>query len=316
MDNLKQPIFTIATITYNSGKWIRQTIESILSSSFTDFELIISDDGSIDDTWEIIQQYKDSRIRAWQNEINITEYPNRNKVLNEARGLYILYIDGDDLLYKHTLRELFEYTNAFPDAAGIWGSSGMDFAVFPYLFTPEEITRLIFFSPYHISIVGFAESLFKISVLKKVGGFSEKYKSGDVYIKKRIACEYPVLLTNPGYAFWRTSPGQASNLLRKGYHSLIEMSLINEAIVKSDFFPLKDKEFENTLLYIRSSVMKLLIVQTLFKFRIFDFFRVLKKMSKSIKDVRWVFYKINMTYKPTVKENLLINRFHFSDLIN
>lgn len=313
MSTVQQPLFTIATISYNSGKWIRQTIESVLSSSFIDFEFIISDDCSTDDTWAIIEQYKDPRIRAWRNEKNMGEYPNRNKVLNEAKGAYIFYIDGDDLLYKHSLRELSEYINAFPGAAGIWASGGMDFAVFPYLFTPEEMTRLIFFSPYHISIVGFAESLFKVSVLKQVGGFSHKYTSGDVYIKKRIACEYPVLLTKPGYAFWRTSPGQASNLLRKGYNSLIDMSLINDEIVKAHYFPLKDEDFRNTLIYINSSAMKLLVVQTIFKLRIFDFFRVLKKMNKNISDLRWIFHKANMRYKPAGSENLLINRFHFSD---
>jgi glycosyltransferase involved in cell wall biosynthesis len=310
MDNNK-PLFTIATISYNSQGWIRQTIESVLSSSYTEFEYLISDDCSSDDTWKIIQEYKDPRIRAWRNDGNIGEYPNRNKILKKANGHYIFYIDGDDILYKHTLRELSEYIKAFPGAAGIWAAGGMDFVVFPYLFTPEEITRLILFSPYHISIIGFAESLFKASVLREVGGFSNTYRAGDVYIKKRIACEYPVLLTVPGYAFWRTSPGQASKVLQKEYNSLIEMALINDEIVRASFFPLKGEEYQTSLDFINSSTMKLLIKNTLFKLKLFDFFRVMKKIKKSIFDLHYVFRKISPPYKPGGKDELLMNRFHF-----
>ena len=93
-----QPLFTVAVITYNSGQWLQQTIDSILSSSYENFELIISDDCSSDNTWELVKQYKDPRITSIRNTINIGEYPNRNQVLNKAIGRYILFIDGDDIL--------------------------------------------------------------------------------------------------------------------------------------------------------------------------------------------------------------------------
>ena len=96
---MPQPLFTVATITYNSSRWVRQAIESVLASSYTDFEYIISDDCSTDDTWDIIQEYKDGRIKAWRNQTNIGEYPNRNIVLRQAKGKYFLFIDGDDLTY-------------------------------------------------------------------------------------------------------------------------------------------------------------------------------------------------------------------------
>ena len=182
-----QPLFTVATITYNSGKWVRQAIESVLASSFIDFEYIISDDCSTDDSWEIIQQYNDPRIKALKNEKNIGEYPNRNKVLNEAKGKYLLFVDGDDVLFKNTLRNLSEYTESFPDAEMIWGvqPSNIDFAIMPYLFNPKDLTRLIYGTSIPLAIIGFAETIFRIKELTSAGGFSERYSIGDVYIKKK-----------------------------------------------------------------------------------------------------------------------------------
>jgi len=60
------PDVTVAMVTYNSGKYVGVAIESVLSSSYTNFELIISDDASGDNTWDIISSYNDARIRAYR----------------------------------------------------------------------------------------------------------------------------------------------------------------------------------------------------------------------------------------------------------
>ncbi|MBI1781723.1 MAG: glycosyltransferase family 2 protein [Sphingobacteriales bacterium] len=143
----KRPLFSIVTVTYNSARWVRQAIESVLAQPFADFELLICDDCSQDDTWDIIHSYQDSRIRKYRNGFNIGEYPNRNKALSLAKGHYLLIIDGDDILYKETLVRHAALINYFPDAGGIWGVTAMDIVVFPYQLTPEQITRLNYFLP-------------------------------------------------------------------------------------------------------------------------------------------------------------------------
>ena len=100
---MTKPFFTVITVTYNSSQFVRDAIESVLASTFTDFELIIGDDCSTDNTWDIIHEYNDSRIVKYRNEINLREYPNRNKALSMARGEWVIFIDGDDLIYKHAL---------------------------------------------------------------------------------------------------------------------------------------------------------------------------------------------------------------------
>ncbi len=308
------PKFTVVTITYNSSKYVRQAIESVLAQTYSDFEYIISDDCSTDNTWEIIQEYNDPRIRAWRNEKNIGEYPNRNKTLSEAKGEYIYWLDGDDILYKNTIRDYKELIAFFPDAAAIWGvfSVYFDFIVFPYLFSPQEITGLHFLSNYPISLVGFTESLFKTNVLKQIGGLNENYKIGDTFIKRRIGCEYPILLYPAGKAFWRTSPNQASRLVRHNYQSLIEAFQIDEEIISSGFFPLHDELFEKTLLNFKNRRIKVLINNTLLKFKILSFFRIMNVLKIPYYHLFLLFQKVTYDFKVNANgENPLVNRYNF-----
>ena len=118
---MNTPKFTIATISYNSSNWIHECISSVLNSSFTDFEFLISDDCSTDDSWQIIQKFPDHRITAWKNEKNLGEYKNRNKVLNAAKGEYFLFVDGDDVLYQQSLEILLKYIADYPQVKSIYG---------------------------------------------------------------------------------------------------------------------------------------------------------------------------------------------------
>lgn len=307
----EQPLFTVATITYNSGKWVRQAIESVLASSFTDFEYLISDDCSTDDTWNVIQQYKDSRIRAWRNEENMGEYPNRNKVLAQARGKFIFYLDGDDILYKNALSTFAGYIEAFPEADSIWGCFPYDFAVYPCLFTPLEMTQLLFFTNYPISIIGFTETLFKVSMLKELGGLPEQYRSGDTYIKRKLASTYPVLLTSLGYSFWRQSEGQASKKLTLQYTNLKEAYSQNKEIILSSQFPLSSDR-ETLLLNNRISFVKLLFINTVLKGKVIDFFSQLRSVGFSWRTIFLLTRKIQRrSVKDILKQVPDMNSFNF-----
>src|SRR5258706_6333730 len=97
------PLVTVAMVTYNSARYLTEAIESVLAQEFEDFELLICDDCSRDDTWQIASRYDDPRIRAVRNEFNMGEYQNRNQALRLARGKYVMFLDGDDFLYPHGL---------------------------------------------------------------------------------------------------------------------------------------------------------------------------------------------------------------------
>jgi glycosyltransferase involved in cell wall biosynthesis len=90
---------------YNESKYISQTIESILSQEFRDFELIISDNSSNDDTLTICRNYaaKDNRIRIIENIVNIGASENFKKVFEESNSQYFVWISGHDLWHPQFL---------------------------------------------------------------------------------------------------------------------------------------------------------------------------------------------------------------------
>ncbi len=98
-----QPKVSIITPCYNSEKFIAETIKSVLNQEFTDWEWIIVDDCSMDDSVEIIKQFNDERIHLVQLNENLGAAKARNIALEKAKGRYITFIDSDDLWLPHFL---------------------------------------------------------------------------------------------------------------------------------------------------------------------------------------------------------------------
>ncbi len=107
----KIPKISVIMPNYNSEKYLKEVIESILNQTFSDFEFIIIDDGSSDRSWEIIQEYakKDKRIIAIKNEKNLWVHKTRNKLFDFVKGEYIAMMDSDDICYPHRLQKQFDF---------------------------------------------------------------------------------------------------------------------------------------------------------------------------------------------------------------
>jgi glycosyltransferase involved in cell wall biosynthesis len=90
-------LVSIITPSFNTAQFIRQTIDSVLSQTYTNWEMIIVDDCSKDDTEAIVAEYADSRIRFLKNEKNSGAAVSRNRALREAKGKWVAFLDSDDL---------------------------------------------------------------------------------------------------------------------------------------------------------------------------------------------------------------------------
>lgn len=104
------PQVSIITPCYNASRYISQTIDSVLTQTFTDWEMIIVDDGSKDDSSDIVEKYvkKDSRIRLIQQP-NGGSANARNHGIREATGRYIALLDADDLWLPQFLEKQIEF---------------------------------------------------------------------------------------------------------------------------------------------------------------------------------------------------------------
>lgn len=104
---------------YNAEPYIKAAIDSILGQTYQDFELIVVDDCSTDDTYNIISQYvaRDSRITAFRNEHNQGIAKNRNKLLGFATGEYIIWQEADDISLPQRIEHQLAFMEAHPNVA-------------------------------------------------------------------------------------------------------------------------------------------------------------------------------------------------------
>ena len=105
MERTGEPLVTITIPMYNNERFIRQTIESILAQTYTNFELLIYDDNSTDGSYEITSSFRDPRMRIFKNERNLGPEGNWNRAIQDVRGKYVKLICGDDILYPNCIEE-------------------------------------------------------------------------------------------------------------------------------------------------------------------------------------------------------------------
>lgn len=117
----KNPKVTVLMPVYNGEEYLREAIESILFQSFGNFEFLIIDDGSTDDSINIIASYTDPRIRVITNGENIGIARALNKGIELARGKYIARMDSDDISLPKRFEKQVDFLDKNPEI-GIVGS--------------------------------------------------------------------------------------------------------------------------------------------------------------------------------------------------
>lgn len=119
-------IFTIAIPTYNNEKTISNAIESALFQNYAyNYEILIVNNASTDNTLNVIKQFKDDKIRVISNDSTVTLFENHNICFENAKGKYVLFCHSDDELYPialQTLHNVIEKRN-FPTRYIVWGHS-------------------------------------------------------------------------------------------------------------------------------------------------------------------------------------------------
>ena len=108
-EEMKEDLVSIIMPSYNTGKFIKETINSVLNQTYNNWELIIVDDCSTDDTEEIVNAIKDNRIKFLKNSTNSGAAISRNKAIKEAKGKWIAFLDSDDLWKKEKLEKQIRF---------------------------------------------------------------------------------------------------------------------------------------------------------------------------------------------------------------
>jgi len=171
-------MISVVLATYNRSGTIKRAIDSVLSQSYKNFELIVINDGSTDNTLDILKNYNDPRIRIIDNKENIGFVKSLNKGIKLGRGEFIARIDDDDYWCDNAkLEQQINFLKNNPDHILI-GSGGIEIKENGkernrYLLPEkdEEIKDILLFSnPFiHISVV------YRKEAWEKVGGYDERF---------------------------------------------------------------------------------------------------------------------------------------------
>lgn len=101
--------FSVCIPTYNRAAFLPKAIESVLSQSHTDFELVVLDNASTDETSDLLKQITDPRVRVFANEMTISMYANHNLCVQKAQEDWIVFLHSDDALLPGALATMAEY---------------------------------------------------------------------------------------------------------------------------------------------------------------------------------------------------------------
>ena len=185
------PVVSVVMPVFNGEKYVAEAIESILTQTFTDFELIIVDDGSRDRSAEIIRNYeaRDERIRCVTLEQNTGEAGARNRGLEAASGEFVTSMDSDDVSLPERLGKQVDFLQAHP-AIGAVGTEAQltDENLNPlHLYgVAENHARIAYDLQMEESIVG-ATLMMRRHILEACGGYDESLmRSADIELVARL----------------------------------------------------------------------------------------------------------------------------------
>ena len=118
-----KPLVSVIMPSYNAEKYIGEAIESILCQTYDNWELIIIEDCSTDNTLDTIKRYKEQRIKLFTNKYNMGIADTTNKGIRESKGKYIALLDDDDLAERDRLRLQVDYLENHPEIDVLGGRS-------------------------------------------------------------------------------------------------------------------------------------------------------------------------------------------------
>jgi glycosyltransferase involved in cell wall biosynthesis len=210
-NSFQTPLVSVLMTAFNREKFIRAAIDSVLRSTYRNFELIIVDDCSHDKTLEIVKLYEeaDSRIRVYQNTHNLGQFPNRNKAASLAKGVFLMCVDSDDTINIDGIEMVVNAMLKFPDCSfGMqWPySSGEPFSVS----SSGVIYNHFFIQP--CLMMGPGGTIIKRKYFNDINGYPYKYGvPGDMFFNLKAASKSSIVMLPFDFMFYRRHDGQEIN---------------------------------------------------------------------------------------------------------
>lgn len=214
----KNPTVSIIIPTYNRAHLITRSIKSVLNQTFQDFEVIIIDDASTDDTENVIKNFKDLRIKYVKNEINKGAGASRNKGIKCSIGEYLAFQDSDDEWCPDKLEKQMEVFNkngsdycvVYTDMLRVFEDDTMQYWHSPDVMYKKLLTKDK--KEYQVAGIGIQSALIRRDCFEKVGLFDEELpRFIDLELFIRLASLYKFYHIEEPLVKYYSTPGISSN---------------------------------------------------------------------------------------------------------
>ncbi|BAZ68343.1 MAG: glycosyltransferase [Pelatocladus maniniholoensis HA4357-MV3] len=180
------PKISVVMSVYNGGQYLQESIESILNQTFTNFEFIVIDDGSIDSSWEILTRYakEDQRIKLFKNEENLGLTKSLNKGLKLAQGEYIARQDADDVSLPERFEKQVKFLDQSPEVVLV--SCNIEWIDPEGRFLgkqPRDCDRdlVAWYLLFYNHLAGHSQVMFRQKPVRNLGGYCENYRYSQDY---------------------------------------------------------------------------------------------------------------------------------------
>lgn len=245
IEAIMNPLVTIITPTYNrAGDYLAETIESVLAQTYQNFEYLILDDGSTDNTRELVASYDDPRIEYLFHE-NIGVVRTVNKGFELAQGEFVTVVNSDDPLLPNYLEEAVPFLQAHPEIMGVYP----DWVMVDNQSQPIEYVQTMEYDFAH-ALGGYKcypgpGTLLRTLVFKLVGLYNHEYKSifdFEFYLRIGFAGEKLCRLPKTLASYRHHSQTISSNYMTSEYLKLVEEVYDSDKLT-SEFHHLKRRSY-------------------------------------------------------------------------
>ncbi len=195
---MNNPLFSVIIPTYNRAVMLYKSISAVVNQTFEDWELIVIDDASNDNTYKVVSDFENYKIKYVKNELNIERSASRNKGIELAKGKYICFLDSDDIWRPNHLEVIYNYltSNNFPEILLFTGytwhfsDDNIQNVVLPNTYNFNPVEYIIEYQPCSSSVC------ISKSILTKYKFNENLFINEDVELFARIVTQYPLIKLN------------------------------------------------------------------------------------------------------------------------
>jgi glycosyltransferase involved in cell wall biosynthesis len=236
---MNSPLVSVLIPTYNKADFIKEAIESVLAQTYENFELIIVDDCSSDNTADIVKEFlDDNRVKFFQNERNLGIGGNWNKTLSYAKGKYIKYLMADDKFEPYLLEKYVKIMEAHKQVSMVTSYRGIFGDVSSVIKQPEtglvDSKRAIELTLKHGNWIGEPTTVMFRKDNLWVGTFKTEFKfllDIDMWIRQ-LVCG-PLYVIPEVLTWFRQYGGQTTKIVKKTFEDIFEEYLLFELVFHS-----------------------------------------------------------------------------------